>query len=257
MLLFLPAGILGLVVASLAAAYMSTISTHLNWGASYIVDDFYKRFVVRDADEHHYVTVGRIITVVLMVLSSLLAMFYLEHALQAFEILLQIGAGTGLLFLLRWFWWRINAWTEISAMLVSFGIAMYFAFFHRQYFGFEPWQTWQELSIGVAITTLAWLAVTFITPKTRPEVLQAFYDKIHPMGRGWMKVVQVDMDHEPESLTAAMLGVFLGCAAVYSALFSTGFFIYGQFVPAVLLALMALLSAVGIMRLLPRIHWRG
>ncbi|MCA9737320.1 MAG: Na+:solute symporter, partial [Gemmatimonadetes bacterium] len=131
MLVFLPTGLLGLVVASLAAAYMSTISTHLNWGASYVVDDVYRRFLVPDADERHYVTVGRITTVGLIVLASTVAL-WLENAMQAFQILLQIGAGTGLVFLLRWFWWRINAWTEIAAMGASFLVAVWFQFVHTR-----------------------------------------------------------------------------------------------------------------------------
>ncbi len=130
MLVFLPSGLLGLVVASLAAAYMSTISTHLNWGASYIVDDFYRRFLVKDVKESHYVRVARISTVLLIVLASIVSL-WLENALQAFRILLQIGAGTGLIFLLRWFWWRISVWSEISAMIISFLVAVYFELVHE------------------------------------------------------------------------------------------------------------------------------
>ena len=130
MLVFLPSGLLGLVVASLAAAYMSTISSHLNWGASYIVDDVYRRFVAPDEDERQYVRVGRYATVGLIVLAGALSL-WLENALQAFQILLQIGAGTGLVFLLRWFWWRINAWSELAAMVVSFAVALYFQFGHE------------------------------------------------------------------------------------------------------------------------------
>ena len=127
MLVFLPHGLLGLVVASLAAAYMSTISTHLNWGASYVVDDFYRRFLAPERSERHYVAVARLSTVGLIAL-ALLVSLWLENALQAFQILLQIGAGTGMIFLLRWFWWRINAWSEISAMVISFAVAVWFQF---------------------------------------------------------------------------------------------------------------------------------
>src|SRR5436305_1269539 len=129
MLVYLPHGLFGLMIASLAAAYMSTISTHLNWGASYAVEDCYRRFVAPDKDERHYVWVGRSVTVGLIVLASALSL-WLQNSYQAFQILLQIGAGTGLIFLLRWFWWRINAWSEIAGMVISFVVAVYFQFVH-------------------------------------------------------------------------------------------------------------------------------
>ncbi len=253
MLTFLPHGMLGLVVASLAAAYMSTISTHLNWGASYVVDDFYKRFMVTDAGDHHYVTAARIVTVSLMVLACLVS-FFLSNAMQAFEILLQIGAGTGLIFLLRWFWWRINAWTEITGMVVSFLIAVYFVF--HKYMNFPALETWQELTIGVFLTTLAWLTVTFLTPPTDRKVLQSFYDKIHPMGPGWAGVVERGEEVGKENITASVLAVFLGCLAVYGALFSTGFFLYGKMVSGVVFAIISISSILSVLNLLPRIGWR-
>jgi Na+/proline symporter len=178
MLVFLPHGLLGLVVASLAAAYMSTISTHLNWGASYIVDDVYKRFVAPDRDDRHYVRVARLSTVLLIVLAGMVSL-WLENALQAFQILLQIGAGTGLIFLLRWFWWRINAWSELSAMVISFLVVVYLQFVH-QALGFEPLHPSLMLVLGVAITTAGWLSVTLVTPATDAATLQAFYDRIRP-----------------------------------------------------------------------------
>jgi SSS family solute:Na+ symporter len=226
MLVLVPHGLLGLVVASLAAAYMSTISTHLNWGASYIVDDFYRRFVNPASSEKHYVAVGRIATVLLIVLASIVAL-WLENAMQAFQILLQIGAGTGLIFLLRWFWWRINAWTEISAMVISFAVAVYFQFIHDK-LGLTPIHPSLMLVIGVAITSLTWVVVTVLTPPTNRDTLQRFYDKIRPMGRGWSKVVRVASDRHKESAGAAFLCWFLGCVVVYGVLFGTGYFIYGQ-----------------------------
>ncbi len=259
MLVFLPSGLLGLVVASLAAAYMSTISTHLNWGASYVIDDFYKRFINPNGSSKHYVTSARIVTFVLMVLASLLSL-WLENALQAFQILLQIGAGTGLIFLLRWFWWRINAWSEISAMIISFFVAIYFEFFHVQYFGFEefePIESWIPMTIGVFITTVTWVSVTLLTKPADQQVLQSFYDKINPMGKGWAKVVDTSRTEGKENLTATMLCIFLGCIAVYSALFSTGFFLYGNILPALVLAVTCIVSAISIIKLLPQIQWRG
>ena len=187
MLVFLPAGLLGLVVASLAAAYMSTISTHLNWGASYVVDDVYRRFVAPDREERDYVKVARVSTVALIVLSSVVGL-QLETAMQAFQILLQIGAGTGLVFLLRWFWWRINTWSEISAMVISFLVAVYFGFLHTP-LGFTKWDPSAELVVGVAVTTVGWLVVTFLTPPVDTETLKDFHTRIQPLGKGWEAVV--------------------------------------------------------------------
>jgi len=256
MLTFLPAGFLGLALASLAAAYMSTISTHLNWGASYIIDDFYKRFIKADGDEKHYIFAARVVTFSLMILACLLS-FALEHALQAFNILLQIGAGTGLLFMLRWFWWRINAWSEISAMMISFCAALYFAFVHTSMLGYAEMSEWKMLTVGVAITTAGWLIVTFLTPATDREVLQSFYDKIRPMGPGWSRAVDASGETGKENFTASLLCVFLGCFAVYGALFSTGYFLYGNTLLGGLFAVVCLISAYGVMTLLPKVQWRG
>ncbi|MEK6253367.1 MAG: Na+:solute symporter, partial [Gemmatimonadales bacterium] len=221
MLVFLPHGLLGLVVASLAAAYMSTISTHLNWGASYVVDDFYRRFLVPDRDERHYVAVARLSTVGLIAL-ALLVSLWLQNALQAFQILLQIGAGTGMIFLLRWFWWRINAWSEISAMVISFAVAVWFQFGHEAV-GLPALHPSLQLVIGVALTTVVWLAVTFATAPTDTATLQDFYDRIRPFGRGWHRVVQVDDTPARGSVTAALSCWLLGCVVVYAALFGTGY----------------------------------
>jgi Na+/proline symporter len=251
MLVFLPSGLLGLVVASLAAAYMSTISTHLNWGASYVVDDVYRRFVAGDRDEHHYVRIARLTTVLLIVLSSLVAL-WLENAFQAFQILLQIGAGTGLVFLLRWYWWRINAWSEISAMVVSFLVAIYFTFGHTA-LGFEPMPATTSLVVGVAITTAGWMAVTFFTPPTDRSTLQAFYDLIHPLGNGWEKAVVTRPHDGSESLTAAFLAWFLGCVAVYGALFGTGYLLYGSWAIAAVSLVVCAAAVAGLFKTLPRV----
>ncbi len=249
MLIFLPHGLLGLVVASLAAAYMSTISTHLNWGASYIVDDFYRRFVARHRDERHYVTVGRLSTVVLIILAGIVSL-WLENALQAFRILLQIGAGTGLIFLLRWFWWRISAWSELAAMVISFVVAVYFEFVHEA-LGFASLDPSLRLVTGVAITTCVWLTVTLLTPATDTATLQAFYDRIRPFNRGWRAAVRTGPTEG--SFTAALLSWFLGCAVVYAALFGTGYFLYGEARYGVLCMLVVVLAATGIFKSLPRV----
>ncbi|HSG48673.1 MAG TPA: sodium:solute symporter family protein [Longimicrobiales bacterium] len=265
MLVFLPSGLLGLVVASLAAAYMSTISTHLNWGASYVVQDAYRRFLAPDRDDRHYVTVARLTTVGLTLLMGVVALA-LQNALQAFQILLQIGAGTGLVFILRWFWWRINAWSEISAMAVSFGVAIWFT----GGLGGLNWPTpdWSpstRLVAGVLITSVGWLVVTFLTPPDRMDRLQDFRARIRPLGPGWGPV---DLPLETsaqagsreggprESLSAAALAWFLGCVAVYAALFGTGFILYGEAGMGVALLALAVAGGWGILRLRPAIGLR-
>ncbi len=254
MLVFVPHGMLGLVVASLAAAYMSTISTHLNWGSSYLVDDVYRRFLAPDKDERDYVLVARLSTVALIVLSSVVAL-WLENAMQAFQILLQIGAGTGLVFLLRWFWWRINAWSEIVAMISSFLVAIYFQFVHTS-LGFEAWDPSLTLVAGVGITTVAWVAATFLSPPVEQATLQSFYDRIRPLGRGWDGVVDTsaaEANPSGESLTAAFMSWFLGCMMVYGALFGTGYLLYGETAPGVFSLIVAALAGWGVLRLLPRV----
>ena len=254
MLVFVPHGLLGLVVASLAAAYMSTISTHLNWGASYVVDDFYRRFVASDRSERHYVAVGRGVTVLLVVLAMALSL-WLENALQAFTILLQIGAGTGLIFLLRWFWWRINAWSEIAAMVISFLVAVYFQFIHGA-LGFRSVHTSVALLTGVAVTTVGWVAVTLATYPADRATLQSFYDRIRPFSRGWRAAVDVGSADIGDSMPAAFLCWFLGCLVVYAALFGTGFFIYGRPGLGAFCAVLVVGAALGLFRALPRVGFQ-
>jgi len=251
MLVYLPHGLIGLMIASLAAAYMSTISTHLNWGASYVVEDCYRRFVAPDKDERHYVWVGRAVTVGLIVLASALSL-WLQNSYQAFQILLQIGAGTGSIFLLRWFWWRINAWSEIAGMAISFVVAVYFQFVHRA-LGLAPLAPTVQLVIGVAVTTAGWLAVTFLTPPTDRATLQAFYDRIRPMGPGWEGAVTTRPANPGESVTAALLCWFLGCAVIYAVLFGTGYLLYGKSVPGIVCLAAAGAAAWGLFRTLPRV----
>ena len=262
MLVFLPHGLLGLVVASLAAAYMSTISTHLNWGASYVVDDVYRRFMAPDREEKDYVMVARVSTVALIVLSSFVGL-QLDTAMQAFQILLQIGAGTGLVFLLRWFWWRINTWSEISAMVISFVVAVYFGFFHTR-LGFARWDPSAELVVGVAVTTVGWLVVTFLTSPVDTETLRDFHAKIRPLGKGWDAVVPrtdgAGPDRTGESasgsggeLAAGLLSWFLGCVMVYAALFGTGFLLYGNVAGGLIGVIVAAVAGWGVLKLLPRV----
>jgi solute:Na+ symporter, SSS family len=251
MLVFVPHGMLGLIVASLAAAYMSTISTHLNWGASYVVDDVYRRFIRPDASEQHYVNVGRGVTVALMLLACLVAL-WLRNAMQAFQILLQIGAGTGLIFLLRWYWWRINAWGEIAAMVLSFLIAAYLHFGHVR-LGFAPLHPTLALVVGVIVTTLGWLAVTLLTPPTDRAVLQSFYDKIRPAPAGWRRAVDTSGGEYAGNIAASFLAWFLGCLFVYATLFATGYLLYGRLAIGLVCAAVAIAAAFGLWRAIPQV----
>ena len=230
MLSLLPTGLLGLVLASLIAAFMSTISSHLNWGASYISIDFYKRFVKKDATEKEVVSVGKLSTVLLMALAGFVSL-QLSDSLGAFNILLQIGAGTGSIFLLRWFWWRVNAYSEITGMTVSFLVAIYFEWFHESFIGI-PLKQHMELLIGIGITTFAWLIVTLLTKPTDKNKLIAFYNLIRPYGFGWSGFVKrhkiINMHHSGDSAMKDLLLVFLGVIMVYFALFGIGYVIYNQ-----------------------------
>ncbi|MDE2661662.1 MAG: Na+:solute symporter [Gemmatimonadota bacterium] len=250
MLVFLPHGLLGLVVASLAAAYMSTISTHLNWGSSYVVDDFYRRFVARDRDEAHYVRVARISTGVLIVLSAALALF-LDSAKQAFELILLLHAGSGLIFLLRWFWWRVNAWSEISGMAASATVALWFPLFHERV-GLPALDPAVSLLLGVGLTTAVWLAVTFLTRPVDTATLQGFCDRIRPFARGWRRAVNTQPD-APGSLAAGLAAWGLGCVTVYAVLFGTGMALYGRPAAATGFGLVAVAAAIGLFRALPRV----
>jgi len=253
MLTKLPSGLLGVVLASLIAAYMSTISTQLNWGSSYIVFDFYKQQINPKATEKQMVAVGRISTVILMVLSAVLALA-LENALQIFDILLTFGAGTGLIFILRWFWWRINAWSEITAMFASgiISILLKTTSLGQLLFATETgvFPDWAEYPFVVVVTTAIWLTATYMTQPESKEVLRSFYKKIQPGGPGWSKVVkEADADGEkiakdekwsvPQGITAMLLG----CVLIYTIMFATGYWIYGRTTQALVLTAIAVVSA--------------
>lgn len=246
MLSKLPSGLLGVVVASLSAAFMSTISSHLNWGASYISIDFYKRFIYLEASEKEIVLVGRISTVFLMILAGFVAL-ELNDALDAFQILLQIGAGTGSIFLLRWFWWRVNAYSEITGMTVSFLVAIYFHSIHERIFGFT-FESHYELVLSVFITTLSWLLVTLLTKPTKNSRLLEFYKKIKPYGIGWNKFLKnnniaVKNKEFKESPMSDLLSMFLGIVLVYSGLFGIGYLLYGNITYSLILFFLLFISA--------------
>jgi Na+/proline symporter len=245
MLTYLPTGLIGIVLASLIAAVMSTLSTHLNWGSSYIVNDFYLRFVKPEASDKELVAVGRISTVSLMVLSAFLALA-LSSALGAFNILLQIGAGTGLIFILRWFWWRINAYTEISAMAISFVVAIFFEVINPNLglIDIPENQAYLKLVYSVSITTVGWLLVTFLTQPEKDEILLKFYRKVHPAAFGWKKVLDRYPEEKQEigQLPKEIGLMLIGSIMIYSALFATGFWLYGESVNAMIATLISVIS---------------
>ncbi|MBT3450282.1 MAG: Na+:solute symporter [Bacteroidetes Order II. Incertae sedis bacterium] len=252
MLTYLPAGLLGLVVTSLAAAYMSTMSSQVNWGSSIIVNDLYNRFVNKEASEASQVWVGRLATVILMVIACTLALF-LENALQVFNIILQIGAGTGLIFILRWFWWRVNAASELTAMIVSFVIAMVFTFT-----GGLGLESWAQLVAGVVVTTISWVTVAFLGPATDTEKLVSFYEKIRPGGRGWGPIMwhlNESSSEDGSDLPMALLAAVFGSITIYSALFATGYFLYGQTGAALSVAGIALLGGFGLWKIWPKLKF--
>jgi len=253
MLTLLPAGLLGLLVASLLSAYVSTMSTHLNWGCSYLVHDLYRRFLRPDASERHLVWLSRVMTAVLMVVSGA-TVFLLSTAGEAFHLLLSIGAGTGLIYLLRWFWWRITAWSEIAAMASSFIIAL--SLFVARKFGLDL-SSHAALVWSVALTTVVWVVVTFLTKPTDTETLRRFYRKVRPAGRGWAKVVGPDEADEPrDDLSLAFLGWVFGCTFVYSGLFGTGALLYGQPLQGTVCLTVTLGAGLGLAWVVPKI-WRA
>lgn len=255
MLTFLPIGWMGLVIAALIAAYMSTISTHLNWGSSYLVNDFYKRFLRPESSEKELVNVGRISTVILMIFAGALALM-MQSALDNFQIILQIGAGTGLIFILRWFWWRVNAWSEIAAMAISFLIALYFRFMHV-YTELPFLSGWQQLLVGVTLTTIGWMVVTFLTRPTNDETLVNFCKLIRPGGPGWEKVKSMasrrglqmnEIEDEAWRVPQGIYCMVLGCIFVYGILLATGYWLYGNYAPASLLSVVTAVSGIALLK---------
>ncbi len=247
MLTFLPAGFLGLMVAGLLAAYVSTISTHLNWGTSYLVHDFYRRFIRGDAGEHHYVWMGRVVTALLMLLAAGMT-FLLESARASFELLLSIGAGSGLLYLLRWYWWRINAWSEIAAMAVSFIVAV--GFFLAGKMGFVVSANIVLLAT-VGVTTVAWVGTTLLTKPESEVTLVKFYKLVRPAGPGWTNISRkAGVGASPDSLPQQLLGWILGCTFVYASLFGAGSALYGLTMQASVWGVVWVASLLGLLRVL-------
>ncbi len=252
MLTLLPAGLLGLLVASLFSAYVSTMSTHLNWGSSYLVHDLYRRFINSTASERKLVWLSRMVTLFLMVCSGALV-FLLSTAGEAFQLLLSIGAGTGLIYLLRWFWWRINAWSEIAAMAASFTTAIGLLIARKS--GLEL-SSYAALVWSVLLTTGIWVLVTYLTKPTDIETLRRFCRKVRPAGRGWAKVIEPENLEGPrDNLSLAFLGWVIGCTFVYSALFGTGALLYGQYLQGAVCWTVAGTAGCGLIWIVPKI-WR-
>jgi hypothetical protein len=258
---------MGIIVTSLAAAYMSTISTHLNWGSSYIVNDFWKRFIDKRASEKKLVMVGRVTTLLLAILTALFALS-LQNALQIFDWLIKIGAGTGLLFILRWFWWRINAWSEITSMIVSFLTASFVSLAsgilprlgYSQALA-DKLGSWPGTLLVIGLTTLAWILATLLARPTDSATLRRFLSATNPGGPGWKRIEQeaeaegepIQYRHDPINLPAGLLAMALGSLVVYGALFSAGFLLYRKSLPGIVLAVVAALAAIGIYKLWPKL----
>ena len=245
---FLPAGLKGLLVAAFFAAYMSTIATQLNWGTSYIINDFYKRFVNKEKEESHYVLSSRIATIILMLISLVVTLFITKIS-GAWEFIIECGAGVGLVLILRWFWWRINAWSEIAAMITPFII---FPVLKNVEILFP-----YSLFIIVPGTTLVWVIVTLLTNPTEEKVLVSFYKKIHPGGIMWKKISDKLPDVESDSgFFRLFINWLIGVILVYSILFGTGKLIFGDIMEFLIYLIIAIISIIIIYLNLSKIGWK-
>jgi hypothetical protein len=243
MLKFLPVGFVGLMVGGLIAANSSTILTHLNWGASYLVHDFYRRFIRKEESEKHYVMAGRLVTLGLFFAASG-TVFLLDSAKDAFDIILQVGAGTGLLYLVRWFWWRVNAWSEVVAMISSFAVSVGILILNKSGTHIS---THVALLTTIAFTTVCWLLTAYFGPGTDRKTLIEFYKRVRPFGPGWKEIRKEaglpDGARGPgDNIPLALLGWFAGCTAIWSALFTVGNFLYGRLTYAFILLAVFLVS---------------
>ena len=253
-----PVYLRGFMLAAFAAAYMSTIGTQLNWGASYVINDFYRRFVASDKKEGHYVIASQIVTVLLMIL-SIWVTFHLESIGGAWKLLLVTGAGTGTVLLVRWFWWRINAWSEVSAMIAAAVVSLFLQIFLKMDSD-APKDFAYIMIITVSITTVVWLAVTMITQPEPREVLTNFYRKVHPEGPGWKKVAAdagLSHTHESGGLVGQFANWILGCVLIYSTLFGLGKLIFHEYSMGVLFVAVAVISAWLISRNLSKLNWKS
>ncbi len=238
MVRYLPAGVLGLLIAVFLAAYMSTIASQLNWGTSYLINDFYKRFIKRNASEKHYVFVSRLSIILLVIFSLLITNYFLTTISGAWEFIINASAGMGAVMILRWYWWRINAWSEIAAMvtpLIIYPIARY-------QFGIEPPITLYPVVLG---TTLVWLVVTWITRPVNEKVMAGFYKKVHPGGIGWRKYRKLYPEVIPDRGYGIMLlNWIIGVAAIYAAMYGTGMLLFANYLEAAVSLSIAIVAAI-------------
>ena len=258
MLKFLPVGFVGLMVGGLVAANSSTILTHLNWGASYLVHDFYRRFIVRDGEERHYVLMGRIVTIFLFILSSGVV-YLLDTAKDTFDIILLVGAGTGLLYLIRWFWWRINAWCEVVAMISSFLVSVGFLVMKKS--GLQVPSTANSLLITIGVTTVCWVLAAYLAPQTDRKTLIEFYRKVRPSGPGWEPIrieagiSKAEAAQTGESLPMALVGWIAGSITIWSSLFTVGNILYGRTSAALLMGAVFVVSGFVLLRVINKL-WK-
>jgi SSS family solute:Na+ symporter len=259
MLRCLPRGLLGIMLAAFAAAFMSTISTHLNWGSSYIINDFYRRFIRRDAREPHYVLVSRLVTLGLMVVAGVVG-YLMESIKSGWELLLTIGAGTGLVLILRWYWWRVNAWSEISAMIAALAVSLGLRFSNlaEKLFPGQPDYA-IEMIITVIITTAVWLVVTFLTRPERDDVLENFFFKARPAGPGWKSFREKAPDKVKifDNLVWNLLDWLAGCVLIYMALFGTGKMILGHYLYGAIMLIIAAGAGAFLYMDLSRREWQN
>jgi SSS family solute:Na+ symporter len=261
-----PHALIGVLLAGFMAAFMSTVATQLNWGSSYLVEDFYRRFLKKDGSESHYVNASRIATLFLVVAAAFVSM-QLQSVGEGWKIVLELGAGTGGVYLLRWYWWRVNAWSEISAMaaaivatLALHSQSLWNAIVGRPYLfqGSEPVIFAKTTLTTTAITTIVWVAVTFITPAEPGDTLIAFYRKVRPDVRGWKPIAKVSgVEEVTQDLGKNLASWFIGCVFVYTALFSIGQFCFGRYTSGIILGLVCIVSGFTLYRLMPKAtEWR-
>jgi Na+/proline symporter len=253
-----PSYLRGFMLAAFAAAYMSTIGTQLNWGASYVVNDFYRRFLVRTGTERHYVVISQAVTVLLMVI-SLVVTSYLESIGGAWKMLLVTGAGTGTVLLIRWFWWRINAWSEVSAMITAAAVSVFLQLYLK-WDSDRPRDFAYLMLVTVAVTTVTWFVVTMLTPAEPLEKLVEFYRIVRPEGSGWKRVAAeagLSQAHSEGTLAAQFANWVLGCVLIYSSLFGIGKLVFKEWAAGILYVLVAVGAGALISWNLSRVGWKS
>ncbi len=261
-----PHALLGILLAGFMAAFMSKLATQFNWGSSYLVEDFYRRFVKKNASEAHYVNASRLATLLLVVAAAWVSM-QLQSVSEGWKIVLELGAGTGGVYLLRWYWWRVNAWSEISAMaaalvttlaLHNHSLWMAIAGRTQPFQGSDPVIFAKTTLCTTAVTTVVWVAVTFLTSPEPGSVLVEFYRKVRPDVRGWRPIAKVSgVEEITQDLGKNLLSWIVGCVFVYTALFSIGQLCFGRLTSGFVLALLSLACGVALYRLMPKAtEWR-